>query len=256
MAVGFAMNCVKSLLILFNFMFWLLGVGLVAVGASIIGDGKIVHALSLTEFDQQLLTSTCNAMIAVGVIAILIGFLGCAGAAWENKCLLGAFLAIMGVLSLIEIIIGGVALANKHKAENYLKEKIDHISDRKYQNLTAEVKKFVDVIQAEMRCCGMKEVTDWAPDYPGTCNCTQKTSDDVHDGDKGVCDTTSGRWAKPCDNKILDNLRGAISAMAGMPIAVAFISFIGMVLAFVLFRSKDGGPPTFIIRGHEYKAFA
>ncbi|KAI8488106.1 Tetraspanin-8 [Branchiostoma belcheri] len=253
MAVGFAMNCVKSLLILFNFMFWLLGVGLVAVGASIIGDGKTIHALRLTEFDQQLLTSTCNAMIAVGVIAILIGFIGCAGAAWENKCLLGTFIAIMGVLSLIEIIIGGVALANKHKAENYLKEKIDHISDTQYQNLTAEVKKFVDTIQAEFRCCGMKSVKDWEPDYPGTCNCTQKTGDDVQDG---VCDTTTGRWKKPCDTKIMDNLRGAISVMAGMPIAVAFITWIGMAMAFVLFRSKDGGPPTFIIRGHEYKAFA
>ncbi|KAI8488104.1 ATP-dependent Lon protease pim1 [Branchiostoma belcheri] len=52
-----------------------------------------------------------------------------------------------------------------------------------------------------------------------------------------------------CDTKIMDNLRGAISVMAGMPIAVAFITWIGMAMAFVLFRSKDGGPPTFIIRG-------
>ncbi|CAH1257047.1 CD63 [Branchiostoma lanceolatum] len=255
MAVGFAMNCVKSLLILFNFMFWLLGVGLVAVGASIIGDGKMIDALRLTDFDQQLLSSTCNAMIAVGVFAILIGFLGCAGAAMENKCLLGAFLVIMGVMALMEIIIGGVALANKHKAESYLKDKIDHISDTPYRNLTVEVKKFVDTIQAEFRCCGMETVTDWEPDYPGSCNCTQKTGDDVDD-DSGVCDTATGRWGKPCDGKIIGNLRGAIAAMAGMPIAVAFITFIGMAMAFVIFRSKDGGPPSFIIRGHEYKAFA
>ncbi|XP_078586614.1 23 kDa integral membrane protein-like [Branchiostoma floridae x Branchiostoma japonicum] len=255
MAVGFAMNCVKSLLILFNFIFWLLGVGLVAVGASIIGDGKIIHALSLTEYDQQLLTSTCNAMIAVGVFAILIGFLGCAGAAWENKCLLGAFLVIMGVLALMEIIIGGVALANKHKAENYLKDKIDHISDTPYQNMTVEMKKFVDVVQTGFRCCGMETVTDWAPDYPGTCNCTQKKADDVGD-DSSRCDAATGRWAQPCDGKIIGNLRAAIGAMAGMPIAVAFATFAGMAMAFVLFRSKDGGPPSFIIRGHEYKAFA
>ncbi|XP_019621298.1 PREDICTED: tetraspanin-8-like [Branchiostoma belcheri] len=227
MAEGLGMNCVKYLLFFFNFLFWVAGLFLVGVGIWIRVDDnalKILH--NLDNLDETVVYAGCYAFIGVGAVALVVGFFGCCGAVMENKCLLGTFFACLFVLLIAEVGVAIYAVVKKPDAEKFLKEGLDKIAEKKYQDLDPELQRLVDFFQKEFKCCGMNSTTDWAPDYPDTCNCTA--------GD--TCDATSGRWKKPCDEEVINNLNKNIVYIGGGALGVALIMVLGIILSCMLFR--------------------
>uniref|UniRef100_A0A3B4XMG9 Tetraspanin n=1 Tax=Seriola lalandi dorsalis TaxID=1841481 RepID=A0A3B4XMG9_SERLL len=97
-------KCIKYLLFFFNLLFWVSGCIILGVSIylKVSKDGNQITNESLPGIDL---------MIAIGVIIMVLGFLGCCGAIRENRCMLLLFfitLLLIFILLLAAGILGAV----------------------------------------------------------------------------------------------------------------------------------------------------
>ncbi|EDM12182.1 rCG47614, isoform CRA_e [Rattus norvegicus] len=81
MGVEGCTKCIKYLLFVFNFVFWLAGGVILGVALWLRHDPQTT---SLLTFYVGIYI-----LIAVGAVMMFVGFLGCYGAIQESQCLLG-----------------------------------------------------------------------------------------------------------------------------------------------------------------------
>jgi CD63 antigen len=81
--VSGGMTCVKYLLFVFNLLFFVSGVVMLAIGAVI----YVVYA-HYYNFVYDSFQSAPLILIIVGVIIFLVAFFGCCGACKENHCMI------------------------------------------------------------------------------------------------------------------------------------------------------------------------
>ncbi|KAI2658397.1 Leukocyte antigen CD37 [Labeo rohita] len=110
-------------------------------------------------------------LIVSGSVTMSLGFLGCLGSLKTVKCLLGTYFILLTVLLAAQIV-GGVLLYTQKtewtgSLENHLMKSFGH-NDSSLQNL----KKTLDYIQEEAKCCGWEGKTDWKDSIP--CSCYDK----------------------------------------------------------------------------------
>lgn len=109
MGVEGCTKCIKYLLFLFNFIFWLTGGIILGVALWLRHDPKTSNLLDL-KFEDSHAPSTfyisVYILIAVGAVMMVVGFLGCYGAIQESQCLLGTFFACLVLLFACEVAAG------------------------------------------------------------------------------------------------------------------------------------------------------
>uniref|UniRef100_A0A7N4V2F1 CD81 molecule n=1 Tax=Sarcophilus harrisii TaxID=9305 RepID=A0A7N4V2F1_SARHA len=92
MGVEGCTKCIKYLLFVFNFVFWLAGGVILGVALWLRHDSQTTSILHL-NLDDKPAPSTFYVgiyiLIAVGAVMMFVGFLGCYGAIQESQCLLG-----------------------------------------------------------------------------------------------------------------------------------------------------------------------
>jgi len=160
MAVGCGATCAKVILITFNFLFWLSGVALLVLGIWIVADPSVEANLHVVEDPSAGLVMTkylAFALIAIGGLVFLIGFLGCCGALKENKCLLGLYLFFLIVIAGAEIAAGVLGFIQKGKIE----KKITHTLEKKWDSIEngnktdTATKEAIGYVEKELKCCGV-----------------------------------------------------------------------------------------------------
>ncbi|KAK7110448.1 CD9 antigen-like [Littorina saxatilis] len=177
MAFGSCFSCFKYSVFLFNFLLWLLGCALLAVGAWLLMDdnaGRYVEQLTSTSpdgggppliisyaqvTDSNLTSTLAYLFIAFGLVIIFVAFIGCCGAVRENQCMLGAFLLCLVVLFAVLLGIGIWALVARNDVDAHtiqlqqltnrmIKDGVrNYFTDREYS-------KFMDRFQTRFKCCG------------------------------------------------------------------------------------------------------
>ncbi|XP_055366560.1 tetraspanin-2-like isoform X1 [Betta splendens] len=83
------MKCVKYLLFVFNFIFWLMGSFVLAVGLWLRFDPETVSLLNGDKAPDTFFIGV-YILIGAGGLVMLVGFFGCCGAVRESQCLLGS----------------------------------------------------------------------------------------------------------------------------------------------------------------------
>ncbi|XP_061526046.1 tetraspanin-2-like isoform X1 [Phycodurus eques] len=83
------MKCVKYLLFLFNFIFWLMGSFVLAVGLWLRFDPETVSLLNGDKAPDTYFIGV-YILIGAGSLVMLVGFFGCCGAVRESQCLLAS----------------------------------------------------------------------------------------------------------------------------------------------------------------------
>uniref|UniRef100_A0A8K9WPD0 Tetraspanin n=1 Tax=Oncorhynchus mykiss TaxID=8022 RepID=A0A8K9WPD0_ONCMY len=128
------MKCVKYLLFIFNFIFWLMGSLVLAVGLWLRFDPETVALLNGDGAPDTFFYGVYILIIA-GSLVMLVGFFGCCGAIRESQCLLGSFFACLLIIFGAEVAAGVFGFLNKDKiiedVQNYY---IKSYNDNKNNN--------------------------------------------------------------------------------------------------------------------------
>ncbi|XP_069484438.1 CD9 antigen-like isoform X2 [Ambystoma mexicanum] len=161
MAVRGGAKCIKYLLFVFNFVFWLCGTAVLAVGLWLRFDNQTKTIFEHDENPTSFYTGV-YILIGAGALMMLVGFLGCCGAIQESQCMLGLFFAFLLVIFAIEIAAGIWGFANKDKVVEEVKK---FYSDtftryRASQGKDEALKETLKGLQLALNCCGTTGVFD------------------------------------------------------------------------------------------------
>lgn len=254
-------NIVKYLLFGFNFLFWVLGVVVLGVGA--------YSRVKWSDYDTLLgeggFSSAANLLIASGTFVLIIGFLGCCGAYKENKPMLMMYFVLVFLIFILEIAAGALAYSKKDAVEQHLNDNLQKIVHSNYgktnpDTATQALEKALDFFQKEMKCCGAVSYTEWSTSIWG--NTTKGTGQIAplsccKKGKKGKKGASGAPTATPLPdcNKSKDTIwtMGCIPAgknfikdnlwkVGGVGIGIAFVQLLVMAAAVNLCRSigKEG----------------
>ncbi|XP_034535341.1 tetraspanin-8-like [Notolabrus celidotus] len=219
-------KCVKFLLFFFNLLFWISGCIIMGVFIylKVNKDGNSITNESLPGIDL---------MIAIGVIVMVLGFLGCCGAIRENRCMLLLFFISLLIIFILLLAAGILGAVGEEKVNDWMKERLEKFKplSKQPENVKADLEK----LQAELQCCGlMVGPADWEGSVPSSCKCNATMSD--------TC-TPGTNYQTPCATKIVELMQGNMKIVLGIAFAIAILLIFGMVLSMILYcqiSRKDG----------------
>ncbi|XP_007253406.2 tetraspanin-2a isoform X1 [Astyanax mexicanus] len=168
------MKCVKYLLFFFNFIFWLSGSLVLAVGLWLRFDPNVASLLNEDGAPETFFIAV-YILIGVGGIMMLVGFFGCCGAVRESQCLLGSFFACLLVIFGAEVAAGVFGFLMKEKViEEVQNFYIASTKDTDNSTLIENYHKILD-------CCGGSDPNPTMCPQPEVKNCFDAISDFFND---------------------------------------------------------------------------
>uniref|UniRef100_A0A3P9MBW4 Tetraspanin 2b n=2 Tax=Oryzias latipes TaxID=8090 RepID=A0A3P9MBW4_ORYLA len=108
------MKFVKYLLFVFNFIFWVSGLLVLAVGLWLRFDPSTVLLLTDDGAPENYFIAV-YILLGAGGLMIIVGFFGCFGAIRESQCLLASFFACLLIIFGAEITAGVFGFLNKEQ---------------------------------------------------------------------------------------------------------------------------------------------
>ncbi|XP_053492236.1 tetraspanin-2a isoform X2 [Ictalurus furcatus] len=198
-------KCVKYLLFVFNFIFWLCGSLVLAVGLWLRFDPNTKSLLNADNAPQTFFFAV-YILMGVGGIMMLVGFFGCCGAVRESQCLLGLFFSCLLIIFGAEVAAGIFGLLNKDGIINEVK----NFYSTSF-NTTSGFTKITFVYHNNLECCG---------DLEGKSNTS-------------LCTTNN---TKDCLKAIEDFFNEKLIIIGYVGIGTAGIMIIGMIFSIVLCR--------------------
>lgn len=154
-----------------NFILWALGVGILGVAIWVRSDSALwVYADNMSIGRYY---AACYICLAVGAIILLIGFMGCIGAARESTTLMYVYFIVCAILIALEIT--AAVLVWKIPGGDRLQRTLGdefrwHMEQRLYNENS---RNFLDLIQLKLDCCGAETMWDYRKlhqDIPASCN--------------------------------------------------------------------------------------
>lgn len=223
--VDCGMTCVKYLIFVFNFLFWLSGIAIIAVGAIIQVELNKYNGVLDSSF-----TAGAILLIVVGCIVTIIAFFGCCGAIKEHHCMIMTFAVLLGIIFVLELAAGITCYVYRDKINQIASDKFTTAWMQYDPQVAPDITQAIDVIQHDLHCCGVNGTADWqvipwglrngaAPD-----SCCEKET-------TGCAKAGSTLFARGCYDQIKAVLEHDVIIVAGVGIGVAFIQLIGIVFA-------------------------
>ncbi|XP_030057073.1 CD81 antigen [Microcaecilia unicolor] len=224
MGVEGCTKCIKYMLFVFNFIFWLAGGVILGVALWLRHDPQTTGILYL-EMEDKAAPSTffigIYILIAVGAVMMFVGFLGCYGAIQESQCLLGTFFTCLVILFACEVAAGIWGFVNKDKIAKDVKD----FYYEAYQRYRSDPEKRRDKAKAVLKvfhetlhCCGTGVFA----------NLRDVFLDDI-------CPKDSAAVAgQDCYKKIEELFSGKLYLIGIAAIIVAVIMIFEMILSMVL----------------------
>ncbi|KAF7668716.1 hypothetical protein LDENG_00289750 [Lucifuga dentata] len=157
------MKCVKYLLFVFNFIFWLMGSFVLAVGLWLRFDPETVSLLNGDGAPDAFFIGV-YILIGAGSLVMLVGFFGCCGAVRESQCLLGSFFACLLIIFGAEVAAGVFGFLNKDK----IIEDVQNFYTKTYNDNNNGT--LITSYQKVLKCCGTK-ASPCSDPQPGTKDC-------------------------------------------------------------------------------------
>ncbi|KAI1296530.1 CD9 antigen [Halotydeus destructor] len=154
------LSCIKYIVIIYNFIFWLLGVAILAVSVFLYVDSQ--NYFNFEDTSDLYMTPFLLFMV-LGALMTLVGFLGCCGAVRESTCLLGTYFILC--ISMCVACSAAVwwSLDNGQIVKERIHKDIYKVIREKYGNGNiGATDMIIDAIQKDFTCCGVKGPSDWA----------------------------------------------------------------------------------------------
>ncbi|KAH0951475.1 hypothetical protein HN011_002049 [Eciton burchellii] len=229
--MGCGMGVIKYLLFIFNFIFVLCGIAILALGV-VVKVGSKNYAERMKDITDNL-TFPAITLIVIGSIIFVIAFFGCCGAIRESHCMVVTFATLLLTVLIIQVAVAIYAFV-------VLKD-IDNIQDfgeiynksffLNYDKDTND-KEIVDSIQKELDCCGSTDYRDFGNilhrSIPGSC--CNKPSDEI-------CEPYMVTNKRGCAKALEEVFKSACGILGGIALGIAVIELIGIIFALCLANS-------------------
>ncbi|CAJ1054638.1 tetraspanin-8-like [Xyrichtys novacula] len=210
-------KCIKFLLFFFNLLFWISGIIILAVFIylKVNKDGNAITDESIAGIDL---------MIAIGVIVMVLGFLGCCGAIRENRCMLLLFFISLLIIFILLLAAGIMGAVGEDKVKDWMKKRLEKFTPLSKQ--PENVKSDLEKLQRELQCCGLVNgPADWENSVPASCLCNTTLTD---------C-TPGTHYQTPCAEEIVRLMQKNMEIVLGIAFAIAILLIFGMVFAMILY---------------------
>lgn len=229
---------VKTMMIFFNFLIFLCGVTLLAVGIWVSVDGssflKIFGPLSSSAMQ---FVNVGYFLIAAGAVLFALGFLGCYGAHTENKCALMMFFFILLIIFIAEVAAAVVALVYTSMAEHLLTLLVVPAIKKDY----GSQKDFTQVWNTTMeglKCCGFNNYTDFEDSpylkenhvFPPYCCFDNGTTTEPCTEEKAENKTVQG-----CFHQLLYDIRTNAVTVGGVAAGIGGLELAAMIVSIYLY---------------------
>lgn len=226
-------GCLKYSMFIFNFLFWLCGILILAVAIwiRVSKDGNEVLSSGNPDANPFL---AVNILIAVGAIIMVLGFLGCCGAVRESRCMLLLFFISLLLILLLQVAAGILGATSRSEIKRLLNETL-HENIKLLKQTGDNGKEFRDAMinfQKEFECCGLVDgAADWGANFqsiPELCACEPPSNE---------CVTYNGRpvYKETCISLIKESVERHIFIVIGIAFGLAVIEVLGLVFSMVLY---------------------
>ncbi|KAM9311300.1 tetraspanin-11-like [Gastrophryne carolinensis] len=150
--------CLKYLLFLFNFLFWIGGAAVIAMGLwTLMEKSSYISFLA----NSTLSVSAYILLLAGGLVAVT-GFIGCCAVIREHKTCLLLYLIILISVYAAELAAGLLSYIFYETISEELKESLNETIINDYgQPGMKHVTYAIDHLQQDFRCCGSNSSDDW-----------------------------------------------------------------------------------------------
>lgn len=234
-------KCLKFLLFTFNFVFFIMGIALIALGAFV----KSAYG-SVFTITNNALTSAPVIVIIIGCIIFLIAFFGCFGAIRESYCMITAFSVFMGIILIMEIVAGILGYVYRGDVQKVLGQSFEKALDHYAMNNATPSARAFDFLQKTVKCCGSYNYTDWFDAHFAGNDSVPKSCCRI---EKDRCGIDVGKsrnisaviYTKGCVDKLSQDVTNNLGIIGGVAIAIACVQIIGIVFACCLMRSIRSG---------------
>ncbi|KAM7134524.1 tetraspanin-4-like [Macrochelys suwanniensis] len=217
----------KVKLFIFNLIFWLGGCGALGVGLWLsLSQGRF-SALSLSLPSL----GVAGLVMAAGAVAMALGFLGCLGAASEQRCLLLTFFVVLLTIVLLELSGGLAFYACRGQFDRYAQADLKSGLRRYGAPGEPALTQAWDTVQTEFRCCGVQNYTDWFEVRNGTGvpeSCCLVLG--------APCSSLGAAWWKePCYEKVKSWVGENVWAMGIFAACIAVVQVLGLVSSMLMY---------------------
>ncbi|KAM9409491.1 CD151 antigen-like isoform 1-T1 [Pholidichthys leucotaenia] len=238
--------CLKYLLFTFNFLFWLAGGVVMAVGVwTLVEKSDYISLLSSKTY-----AASAYILVLAGAIVMVTGVLGCCATFKEQRRLLRVYFVLLLCIFLLEVLAGILAYIYYQQVNEELKLNLKKTITEKYQQSSYEhITRAVDKLQQEFKCCGSINSSDWSESVwirsgdskgravPDSCCKTPSEFCGMRDHPSNIYKVEGGCITK-LEKFILEHLK----IIGAVGIGVACVQIIGMVFTCCLYRSLKAEP--------------
>ncbi|KAK5605334.1 Tetraspanin-11 [Crenichthys baileyi] len=150
--------CLKYLLFVFNFLFWVGGAAVLGVGVwTLVEKSDYLSLLASSTF-----AVSAYILILAGSLVVVTGFLGCCAVIREQKSCLSTYFFFLLFIFLIELVAGVLAYVYYQRLSDELKEHLNQTMTENYAQQGKEtITSAVDRLQQDFKCCGSNHSQDW-----------------------------------------------------------------------------------------------
>lgn len=237
--------CLKYLLFSFNFLFWLAGGVVMAVGVwALVEKSDYISLLSSKTY-----AASAYILVLAGAIVMVTGVLGCCATFKEQRRLLRVYFVLLLCIFLLEILAGVLAYIYYQQLNDELKQNLKKTMTENYNKTNHEhITRAVDKLQQEFKCCGSNSSADWVEStyirsgakgrkVPDSCCKTITNLCGERDHPSNIYKVEGGCITK-LEKFILDHLK----IIGAVGIGVACVQIIGMVFTCCLYRNLKAEP--------------
>ncbi|XP_075902794.1 CD82 antigen-like isoform X2 [Nelusetta ayraudi] len=231
----------KYFLFLLNLIFFLCGGVIMGFGLWLLLD---TQSFIVVLSNATAVKIACYILIGVGAFSMLLGFVGCLGAIYEIRCLLGLYFACLLLILLAQITAGVLIYFQKEPLKEEMAKIITKVLDD-YPGSNSTTEQAWDFIQRNMQCCGWTDRQDWSGNmvivnssqllFPCSCQNVSATSGNF--SDSGFCEAQTPDWPVydvGCADSVETWFLTNIGVVLGICVGVAVIELLGMILSICL----------------------
>ncbi|XP_056334794.1 CD9 molecule a isoform X1 [Danio aesculapii] len=208
--------CVKYLMFVFNFIFWIAGTAVLAVGLWLRFDPK-TKSLFEGENSPYVFYTGVYILIAAGALMMVVGFFGCCGAIQESPCMLGLFFFFLLVIFAVEVAAGIWGFSNQTKVTEDITTFYRQTYDSYQQSKQDALKETLRLFQHGLNCCGPS-------------GNIQESLDETCPKKEGL----DGLIIKSCPDAIDEVFNSKLHIIGGVGIATGVIMIFGMIFSMML----------------------